>query len=72
MKVYFTDSFAGVQPVGGGRFLCVAPHFTAATNMLYSEMMESGLLDQFQDAIEGLEEISTDTARVVNFGKGDY
>ena len=72
MKVFYTTSFIGHWPVGGARFLCVAPDLTAAQNMLYSEMMNSGLMEQFDSAVEGLEEISTDSARVVTFGDGEY
>jgi len=73
MKVFYTTSFKGHQPVGGARFLCVAPNITAAYNMLYSEMMNSGLMAQYDDAVEGLKEVETSgEAEVVDFGNGDY
>ncbi len=72
MKVFFTDSFNGRWPVGAARFLCVAPDIDAAKAMLHKEMYNSGLKAQYMKAAEGLEEINTDEAAVVNFGDGNY
>jgi hypothetical protein len=72
MKVFFTDSFNGLWPVGAARFICVAPNMDAAKAMLHKEMYDSGLKAQYVKAAEGLEEISTDSARVIDFGDGNY
>ncbi len=72
MKVFFTDSFNGLWPVGAARFLCVAEDLEMAKAMLHKEMYDSGLKGQYFKAAEGLKEINTDEASVINFGDGNY
>ena len=72
MKVFFTDSFIGLWPVGAARFLCVAKNMDAAKSMLHKEMYNSGLKKQYVQAAEGLIEVNTDEAKVVDFGDGNY
>ena len=72
MKLFFTNSFKGHWAVGAQRFLCLAPDWTAAVAMLHKTMYDAGLKKQYEKALEGLVEISTEEAGVVDFGDGNY
>lgn len=72
MKLFFTNSFKGHWSVGAQRFTCLAPDWTAAAAMLHKIMYDSGLKKQYEKAVDGLREISTDEAKVVDFGDGNY
>ncbi len=72
MKLFFTNSFKGHWSVGAQRFTCLAPDRDEATAMLHKTMYDAGLKKQYAAAVEGLKEISTDEAKVVDFGDGNY
>ena len=72
MKVFYTTSFTGHWPVGGARFLCVAKDWTEAAAMLHKTMYDGGLKKQYAAAVEGLKEVPTDEAQVIDFGDGNY
>ena len=72
MKLFFTNSFKGHWPVGAQRFTCLAPDLGAAAAMLQRTMHDHGLKKQYLSAVEGLREVPTDEAKVVDFGDGNY
>ena len=72
MKLFFTNSFKGHWAVGAQRFTCLAEDWTAAAAMLHKTMYDAGLKKQYAAAVDGLKEVSTDEAGVVDFGDGNY